>query len=447
MSETKIRNPAFAPILETGNAYKAMMIVVLALLAWSGYSFYQQLNHGLVVTGMGDIPGGTPYGIYIANFIFFVGISHAGIAISSVVRLMNLETYKPVARIAEFITVVSLPMAVLSIVFDLGRPDRMLNMIIFGRGQSPLVWDMISMTAYFVSSVIYLYTSMRADIAECAEVLPKYGRLYKFLSFGYKDSVEAREKNEKTLRWMAIAILPIMVSVHTVVSWVFGVMVSRPGWYSALFGIYFVIGAVASGVAIVITTAWIFRKIYSWEDYLTDEVFKGLAWALRLVLLVYLYLWFSDIFTILYAGPEAEVVVMNAMLFGEYSVLFWFSMLGGVIIPAAILFVPLFKREAFSVNATVLASVLINLGMFTKRVLIVIPSLAMPRLYEPGTYFPTATEVSIMLTTVWIAIGVYAIFVKVFPMLELDITKLISTTLHTQSIGSANSLDDDSPES
>ena len=180
MTETKIRNPAFAPILETGNAYKALMIVVLALLAWSGYSFYQQLNHGLVVTGMGDIPGGTPYGIYIANFIFFVGISHAGIAISSVVRLMNLETYKPVARIAEFITVVSLPMAVLSIVFDLGRPDRMLNMLIFGRGQSPLVWDMVSMTAYFVSSVIYLYTSMRADIAECAEVLPKYGRLYKF---------------------------------------------------------------------------------------------------------------------------------------------------------------------------------------------------------------------------------------------------------------------------
>jgi molybdopterin-containing oxidoreductase family membrane subunit len=349
---------------------------------------------------------------------------------------MHLEEYTPVARIAEFITVVSLPMAVLSIVLDLGRPDRIFNLFMFGRGQSPLLWDMMSMTAYFVSSVVYLYMSMRSDLAECAEVMPKNRWLYKFLTFGYKDSVDARERNEKTLRWMAIAIIPIMVSVHTVVSWVFGLMASRPGWYSALFGIYFVIGAVASGVAIVITVAWIFRSVYSWEEYLTDKIFRGLAWALRLVLLVYLYMWISDIFTVLYAGPEAEVTVMNAIIFGDYSLLFWVSLLGGVIIPAVILFVPLFKREAFNVKATVLASVLINLGMFTKRVLIVIPPLTIPRLYDPGVYFPTATEISIMLSTVWIAVGLYALFVKIFPMIELDVTRLETTTAPPQYIES-----------
>ncbi|MHA2391423.1 MAG: NrfD/PsrC family molybdoenzyme membrane anchor subunit, partial [Promethearchaeota archaeon] len=378
MKKSEFDNRGLVPIVYTGKAFYGFLAVVVAFLAWSGYSWYRQLSQGLTVTGMGDIPGGAPYGIYIANFIFFVGISHAGIAISSVVRLMNLEKYRPVARMAELVTVVSLPMAVLSIIFDMGRPDRILNIFSFGRLQSPLLWDMIAVTTYFVSSLLYLYFSMRSDLVECAKTLPRWNGLYRFLTFGYKDTQDSKQRHERLLRWMAIAIIPIMVSVHTVVSWVFGLMVSRPGWYTALFGIYFVVGAIASGLAIVITIAWLFRRIYSWEDYISDEIFKGLGWALRLVLLVYFYLWISDIVTVMYAGPEIEVLIAETLLFGEYAFLFWSTLIGGIVIPATILFLPMFNPKSFSVGATVLASILINVFMFVKRAIIVVPSLTFP---------------------------------------------------------------------
>jgi molybdopterin-containing oxidoreductase family membrane subunit len=423
MEKTNIKNPAFRPVIYTGKAFYGFIAVTVALLVLSLYSYTTQLSTGLSVTGLGDIPGGAPYGLYISNFIFFVGISHAGIAISSVVRLMNLEKYKSIARMAELVTIVSLPMAVLSVIIDLGRPDRLFNMFIHGRFQSPLIWDMIAVTIYFVSSLIYLVLSMRADMLESTEVLPNRKGLYKFLTFGYKNSEDSRLKQESTLRWMAIGIIPIMVGVHTVVSWVFGLMASRPNWYTALFGIYFVVGAIASGLAIVVTIAWIFRKIYSWEEYIPDEIFKGLGWALRLVILVYLYLWISDIVTVMYAGPEAEVLVLEALLYGEYSLYFWSTLIIGLLIPAVILFIPMFNPKSFSVGRTVIASILVNIFMFVKRVIIVVPSLTIPRLYPNGHYMPTVTEASIMLGTFWIAILLYSVFVKLFPIIELDITR------------------------
>jgi molybdopterin-containing oxidoreductase family membrane subunit len=423
MEKLSTKNPAFKPIIKTGKDFYGFIAVTVALLVWSIYSWTIQLTNGLSVTGLGDIPGGAPYGIYIANFIFFVGISHAGIAISSVVRLMSLERYKSIARMAELVTVVSLPMAILSIIIDLGRPDRFLNTIIYGRLQSPVLWDIAAITIYFVSSLLYLVLSMKSDMSESAKVLPKRKGLYKFLSFGYKNTEASRQKQENILRWMAIAIIPIMVSVHTVVSWVFGLMASRPGWYTALFGIYFVVGAIASGLAIIVTIAWLFRKIYSWEEYIPDEIFKGLGWALRLVLLLYLYLWISDIVTVMYAGPEPEVLVLEALLYGKFSLYFWSTLIGGLLIPAAILFMPMFNPNFFSVGSTAIASILINIFMFLKRVIIVVPSLTIPRLYPIGHYTPTFTEISVLLGTFWIAIIIYALFVKLFPIIELDITR------------------------
>ena len=409
----------FRPIVYTGKAFYAFAIVAGALLTLFAYSWYLQLTQGLIVTGMRDIPGGSPWGVYLSNFIFFIGISHAGIAISAVVRLMKLENYKSVARMAELVTIVSLPMAILSVLIDLGRPDRILHVFAFGRYQSPVIWDFTAITTYFISSLIYLYLSMRPDIAECAEKVPKRRWLYELLAWGYTNTEQERRRHEKALRWMAIAIVPIMVTVHTVVSWVYGLMVSQPGWYTALFGIYFVIGAIASGLAIVITIAWLFRKIYGWERYVKDEVFRGLGWALSLILILYLYLWISEQLTIMYTGPTAEVRISQALMLGRFAPLFWSTLIIGFVIPAILLFIPMFRREAFSVRRTVLASILVNIFLFVKRVIIIVPSLVYPRLYPPGQYLPTTTEISIVLGTFWIAITLYVAFVKLFPIIEL----------------------------
>jgi len=196
-------------------------------------------------------------------------------------------------------------------------------------------------------------------------------------------------------------------------------MVSQPGWYTALFGIYFVIGAIASGLAIVITIAWLFRKIYGWERYVKDEVFRGLGWALSLILILYLYLWISEQLTIMYTGPTAEVRISQALMLGRFAPLFWSTLIIGFVIPAILLFIPMFRREAFSVRRTVLASILVNIFLFVKRVIIIVPSLVYPRLYPPGQYLPTTTEISIVLGTFWIAITLYVAFVKLFPIIEL----------------------------
>ncbi len=413
------------PMLRTGKGYIATVGVLSVLVLWFFYSWYTQLTQGLGVTGMRDVPGGSPWGIYMSTLIFWIGISHAGIAISASVRLMKLEEYRGIARMAELLTLFSLPMAGLTLMVDIGRPDRAINIIRFGRYQSPLIWDLTAITTYFFATLIYLYLSMRQDIAECAEVLPKRNRFYKFLSLGYENTEEEVERHNKALWWLAIAIVPIMVTVHTVISWVFGFMVARPGWYSAIFGIYFVIGAIVSGLAAVYMIAWLFRRVYGWEEYIPDKVLQGLAWALRNVLIFYIYLWIAEILTARYSGPSAELKVSEYVWTGPYAPIFWSMVLFTFAIPALILIRPMFNRT-FNPMLAFIASILLNIGLWIKRVIIVIPSLLNPDLYSPGSYTPTLTEISIMMGSVWIAILLYAIFLKFFPIVELEIEGEIS---------------------
>jgi len=420
MKEARIEE-ALHPLIHTGKAFYAFVAVILGLLAWSGYSWYLQLTQGLVVTGMRDIPGGSPWGVYIATFVFWIGLSHAGIAISASVRLLKLVRYRAISRIAELVTLFSLPMAGLSIIFDLGRPDRAINLIRFGRWQSPFLWDLSAITTYFVGTVIYLYLSMRSDLAYCAEKIPWRRRLYKLLALNYKPSPYEEEKHARTLWWLAVAIVPIMVTVHTVVSWVFGLMVGRPGWFSTIFGIYFVIGAILSGLAIVYSLAYIFRSLYSWHKYITDEVLFGLSWALRLIFILYLYLWIQEMLTVGFMGPVAEARVLGFLWAGPYASIFWSMLVFTFLLPGLILFAPLFKREWFKPKLVFVASILLNISLWVKRVLIIVPSLLNPYLYPAGTYIPTVTEISIMLGTFWLFILAYTVFTKLFPIVELEV--------------------------
>ena len=260
------------PLTKTGGAFYVFVCALLVLTCEFLYAWYLQLTNGLVVTGMRSIynapnylgpyiANGSPWGIYVTNFIFWIGISHAGIAISASVRLMNLTKYKVVARMAEVLTMVALPMAALSIVFDLGRPDRIFNLLEFGRFQAPLLWDLSAVTTYFMGTIVYLYLSLRGDIDELAHKLPKREWFYKRLAMNYQGTEAEKERHQQTLWWLALAIVPIMVTVHSVVSFVFGLMIARGGWYSTIFAIYFVVGAIVSGVAAVYSLAWIFRRL------------------------------------------------------------------------------------------------------------------------------------------------------------------------------------------
>jgi molybdopterin-containing oxidoreductase family membrane subunit len=421
-------------LTKTGTSFYVFVCALLVLTGEFLYAWYTQLATGLAVTGMRSvynapnymgpyIAGGSPWGIYITNFIFWIGISHAGIAISASVRLMDLKKYKVVARMAEVLTLVALPMAGLSIVFDQGRPDRIINLLIYGRFQSPMLWDLTAITTYFMGTIVYLYLSLRGDIEELAHKLPNREWFYKRLAMNYQGTESEKEKHNRTLWWLALAIVPIMVTVHSVVSFVFGLMIARDSWYSTIFAIYFVVGAIVSGVAAVYSLAWIFRWLYKWQALITDEVLKGISWALRNVLIIYIYLWIAEELTTRYMGTSADLKVSDYLWFGPYAPIFWTMAVVGFGIPALILLKPIFGKRHFNPALTFAASIILNIALWVKRFTIVVPSLLNPPLYQTGVYIPTPTEVSIMLGTFWLATLLYIAFIKLFPIIDLDVIK------------------------
>lgn len=406
------------PLTYTSRKFYIFISVLAVTIAWFLYAWYIQLYYGLGVTGMRDY---VIYGLYIANFVFLIGVSHAGIAISAGVRLLRVVVLKPIVRMAELLTAVSLIIAFMNVLFDLGRPERVLNMFAYGRWLSVLVWDMTSITTYLVATIIYLYVTMREDIALCAKHLIKRSWLYKIASLRYKYDVLSRKAHEKAAWWLALAILPIMVSVHTVVSWVFGLMV-RPGWYNPFFGPYFVTGAIASGVATIIMVAAVFRKIFQWEFLITPQIFRILSNFLRVVLAIYIYFMICEQVTIRYLGPAREKEVSNILFFGDYAALYWFVVIVTLAIPFIMLSIYTFIPKFFSIKLIVLAATLINIGLWIKRIIIVIPVLLRPELpYPLGIYIPTWVEFSLIIGGYAIAALIYTVFIKLFPIVELAI--------------------------
>ena len=200
------------------------------------------------------------WGVYITNFVFFIGISHAGTLISAILRIAKAEWRRSITRSAELITVIVLFFGVGNVLIDLGRPDRMLYAIRYAQFQSPLLWDVSSIGLYLTASSIYLYICLIPDIALLRDHLGKWKWFYQILALGWNGSERQHRLLEKTITFMAVLVIPIAVSVHTVVSFVFA-MTIQPMWHSAIFGPYFVAGAIFSGIAALILAMALIRKI------------------------------------------------------------------------------------------------------------------------------------------------------------------------------------------
>src|SRR5512142_968748 len=177
-----IRQPAredviFAPLRSNSIKFYVFVAGLLAVIAWAAYAYYVQVRDGLVVTGLRDY---VFWGIYMTNFVFFIGISHAGTLISAILRVTHAEWRRPITRMAEAITVFALMIGAPMIIIDMGHPERLLNLLQYGRLQSPILWDLISVTTYITVSLLYLYLPMIPDLAECRDRLteaPAWKRL------------------------------------------------------------------------------------------------------------------------------------------------------------------------------------------------------------------------------------------------------------------------------
>src|SRR3990172_2202229 len=261
------------PILKIGKGFYLTVVILGAFVLLAIYAYITQFQKGLGVTGL-NRP--TFWGVYITNFVFFIGIGHAGTLISAILRLAQAEWRRAITRSAEVITVLVLFFGVGNILIDLGRPDRLFNMLLYGRFQSPLLWDFVSISTYLTASTVYLYLPLIPDIAILRDTAGKRKWLYSVLALGWKGTEKQQQILEKAIAIMAILVIPIAVSVHTVVSFVFS-MTIQPMWHSSIFGPYFVAGAIFSGIAALIIAMALIRKIYKLDDYLKNIHFNNLG--------------------------------------------------------------------------------------------------------------------------------------------------------------------------
>ena len=281
----------YQPILHTGKKFYIVFALLSSVVLIAAVAYFTQFKYGLGVTGMNN-----PifWGIYITNFVFFIGVSHAGTLISAILRISKAEWRRSITRSAEVITVLVLFFGLGNILIDLGRIDRMMMVIRHGRFQSPLLWDVVSLTTYLTASSIYLYLPLIPDIALLRDRMPRGFRkyLYEVLALGWVGTEKQIHYLEKGIGIMAVTVLPIAVSVHTVVSYVFS-MTIQPMWHSTIFGPYFVAGAIYSGIAAIIVAMAVLRRVYHLGDYFREVHFNYLG----ILLLVMTCLWLYGTFT------------------------------------------------------------------------------------------------------------------------------------------------------
>jgi molybdopterin-containing oxidoreductase family membrane subunit len=387
------------------------VLVLWGLFAW-GY---------LIYWGMGTAGINRPvyWGFFIATFVFWVGISHAGTMISAVLRLLKADWRRPITRGAEAMTAFALMMAGLFPFIHLGRVWKFYWMIPYPNNrfmwpnfQSPLMWDMVAIFTYFIGSTLYLYLALIPDLAMARDHTSRWRqKLYRILSLGWRGTEAEWHKLHRALSIFSIAIIPIFLSVHSIVSWDFAVTI-QPRWHSTIFAPYFVVGALYSGLAALACILVIVRKGMQLQEFLRAEHFDALGKLVLVAGMAWTYFWFAGFIVEWYGNEPVIRELIHEEVFGDLAPLFYLQMSANLI-PIVLL---VFKKVRVTPWLLLLTTLLVNVGMFTERVLIVVGSLQrnfMP--FNWGDYSPTWVEVSIVVMTFAGFALLYTIFSRVFP--------------------------------
>ena len=397
-----------------------------AVVAWGLSAFTYQVMTDLSVTGL-DRP--VMWGLYIVNFVFWVGLSHSGTMVSAILRLSQANWRRPILRAAEAMTVFSITVAGLFPIIHLGR-----NWVVYyfmpypnQRGlwpnfRSALLWDMTAITTYIIGSSLFLYLGMLPDLAVVRDRSTGWKKkVYAVLAMGWRGTAREWVIFRQASTLMAALIIPVAVSVHSIVAWDFAVTVV-PGWHSTIFPPYFVIGAITSGVAAVITLMIIIRRLFHLEDYLTPQHFDNMGKLLLVICLLWSYAYFVEVQTTWYAHEPIEWEVWRFMA-GKYTPLLILMLIGNSVLPVTAL---CFKKVRRSIKAMLVITVLVNVSMFIERYLIIEPALShknMPFVW--GTYSPSWVELSITAGAFAGFALMYTLFAKYFPMVAVtDVREL-----------------------
>lgn len=365
-----------AQVERPGTKYIIWVSFLSLLIIWGIYALYVQITQGHIVTGMRD---NVVWGIFIVNFIFFMGISYAGALISGTMHLFKTSWRKPIIRMAELITIIALFIGPIYILLCIGRLDRLPFLVLYGRIQSPITWDVIAISTDIFGCIIFLYLSVLRDLAALRDFpelkIPKWRKkMYRILALGYTGTPEQQKRLNRATNVMAAMVIAIAIIVYSVLAWIFSVTL-QPGWHSTIFGPYFVIAAVYSGTAVLIIAMWVFRRIYRLEKYITRKHFVNIG-VLMLVLAAFFgYFTFSEYLTKWYGSQKDDENLIN-LLMDKYFIMFIISNYLGVLMPLVVVGIPKFR----TISMITITAVVVVVALWLNRYLIVIPTLESPYL-------------------------------------------------------------------
>ncbi|MDP3312407.1 NrfD/PsrC family molybdoenzyme membrane anchor subunit [Lutibacter sp.] len=411
-----------------------IVIIIIGIIA-----YIDQLIKGQVVTNMRDY---ALWGIYISNFVFFVATSFVGAVAVAILRLTNNAWRTPIVRIAEIITFAAIAMAGVTIMIDMARPDRLLNLFIHARIQSPITWDVIIIPTFLAISALLLYFPLLPDFAilknHYKETNPTASKWYGKLSLNWKGSKAQKAIQTKSIKIIAILILPVALILQTIDAWLFS-STYRIGWDSTNFAPYFISGAFVAGVGALITVICVVRKVKKLENYITEFHFDKLGKLLVLACLVYLYFNINEYLMPLFTAKKGEMTHLDTLFTGHYSFLFWMVTIGGLIIPIIVL---LFKKGR-QPKAMFVIGLIVVLASWWKRYIIVTPTLLHPFLPIQGVpeswhhYFPSLHEWLITSATLAAALLIITLLVRFVPVIPIQRTadeqELLETEKNTKS--------------
>lgn len=422
----------FAPFFGQFFKFNLRSVLFMAFLSLGAvmmvYSYFAQLRFGMSVTGL-NVP--IYWGFYIPNFIFFIGISHAGTFITAALRLTLAEWRRPITRLAEAITVLGLNFGVLNIVFDVAKIERVPNnLLMFGRFESPLLWDIVAVATYLILAAVSLYGSLIPDLAHMKNRVKNLWlkKFYRIISFDWRGTRRQWHKLETSLFILSVLVIPTMVLVHTVIAFILSMSV-HPLWHESVFGPFFVAGALHSGIGFILMMMYLLRRFYHLEDLITKRQFDNMGKLSIVMCFIWLYFTGVEVLTTFYgAEPLHMAVLLRRFTSSRHGPLLVFMVLGNFAIPVMIL---LFKRTkpiwAF------IAGLLINMAMWVERYLIMIPTLETPHLpYDKVVYTPSIYEWGMAVGSIMTFALVYYLFTKVFPIIPIwEVTHEEEKALHS----------------
>lgn len=408
-------------------AYWMMIAIIIGGVGVGAFCFSIQIREGMGVAGLNHPVG---WGVYITDFVFWIGIGHAGTLISAILFLFRAKWRNAIFRSAEAMTIFAVMTALLFPVIHIGRawlfwwlvpyPNQRMLWVNF---RSPLLWDVFAVSTYFSVSSLFFALGLIPDIAairDRAKGLRK--KVYTMLAVGWDSSSWQWRHYMAGYGFFAALATPLVLSVHSVVSWDFAVSVV-PGWHSTIFAPYFVAGAVFSGMAMVMTVLIPIRKIFKLEAYLTLWHFDMMS---RLVLLtghIVGYSYFTEYFIAWYSDDAVEQFIFWERAFGKYAVPFWAMIFCNVVSP-----LPLwFKSVRQNLTFVFIITIFINIGMWFERFNIIVSSLAQE--YDPfswGWYKPSIIEAGITFGSFCWFFMWFFLFIRFFPLLALTEMKEIA---------------------